>query len=173
MITPPLGKGFVNPLKSYPNIRNAGSMGVPYSLWFSPRIGMNMNHASRITVMLVLAAAAWPTFAADYFWNCTKPDGIKYADATQCDKGDTAVKVMKGAHAAPGTMPSVPSAPAEATLDNNNPEAGVCPTNPANCQRPDYGVTEASPRALAITQFMRKKQCEFLKKFPQRCAAIR
>jgi len=132
-----------------------------------------MNLACRVTFALVFATTAWPALATDYFWNCTKPDGIKYADASQCDKGDTAVKVMKGSQAVPGTTPSVQTTPADTRPDGGNPDAGICPANPANCQRPDYGVTEGSPRTQAIMQFMRKKQCDFLKKFPQRCAAIR
>ncbi|MES2951242.1 MAG: hypothetical protein V4858_22135 [Pseudomonadota bacterium] len=130
---------------------------------------MKLGH--RIAFALVLATTAWPTFAAaDHFWNCTKPDGTRYADASKCDKGDTAVKVMKGEPTA--AYVQTPMVQAEATAGSNL-DTGVCPTNATYCARPDYGVTDASPRTQAITQFMRKKQCEFLKKFPQRCAAHR
>ena len=33
--------------------------------------------------------------AADFYWSCTTAVGARYVDATQCDKGDVAVKVMK------------------------------------------------------------------------------
>ncbi len=126
---------------------------------------MKLGH--RIAFALVLTATACPTLAAaDYFWNCTKPDGTKYADATQCDKGDTAVKVIKGDCTVPVQTSMVQ---AEAT-PGSNLDPGVCPSNTVYCTRADFGMTDASPRMQAITQFMRKKQCEFLKKFPERCA---
>lgn len=127
-----------------------------------------MNLARRVAFALILTSTAWPALAADYFWNCTTPDGIKYADATQCDKGDTAVKVMKGGQAAPAPTPPVQAARTETTPDELN--HGVCPSNPADCTRPNYGVADTSPRAQAITQFLRKKECEFLLRFPERCA---
>ena len=126
-----------------------------------------MNFARRAALALVIAAAAWPAFAADYFWNCTTPDGIKYADASKCDKGDAAVKVMKGGNATSAQPPLVQASPSEEKLEGLNP--GVCPTNPGYCTLPDYGVTDASPRAQAISQFMRKKECGFMRKFPERC----
>ena len=129
-----------------------------------------MKLARRVAFTLVLATTAWPAFAAtDYFWNCTTPDGIKYADASQCDKGDTAVKVTKGRPAASAQTPMVQSAEqTEPRPDGLN--AGVCPANPNYCTRPNFGVTEGSPRTQAIAQFMRKRECEFMKRFPERCA---
>ncbi len=119
-----------------------------------------MNLARPITLALLLSATAWPAFAAaDFFWNCTTPDGIKYADASKCDKGDAAVKVMKG------------NKPA-ANDDGERPvglNTGVCPANPAYCTQANYGVTEGSPRTQAILQFMRGKECDFMKRFPERC----
>jgi hypothetical protein len=121
-----------------------------------------MNLARQIAFTLMLATTAWPTFAAtDHFWNCTTPDGIKYADASRCDKGDTAVKVMKGSDAATARTPH------EEKLESLN--TGVCPANPGYCTRPNYGVTEGSPRAQAIAQFMRKRECDFMNRFPGRC----
>lgn len=124
-----------------------------------------MNLAHRITVVLVLASTAWPSVATEYFWNCTKPNGIKYADATRCDRGDTALKVMKGEQK---TLTQAKSA--DAKLYNSYTDPDVCPKSLAYCVQPDYGVAETSPRAQAIAQFMRKKQCEFSTKFPGRCA---
>lgn len=127
-----------------------------------------MNLARSVVIALILTATAWPAFAADYFWNCTTPDGIKYADASQCDKGDTAVKVMKGNNAAPAQAALVQSTQSEERVEGLN--TGVCPTNPGYCTWPNYGVTEGSPRAQAITQFMRKRACDFVNRFPERCA---
>ena len=127
-----------------------------------------MNIARSVAIALVLAATAWPAFAADYFWNCTTPDGIKYADASQCDKGDIAVKVMKGNNPAPAQTGLVQSTQSEERVAGLS--TGVCPANPDYCMRPDYGVTEGSPRAQAITQFMRQRQCDFMRRFPERCA---
>lgn len=129
--------------------------------------------APRLALALLLCAPAWPAFAAaDFFWNCTTPDGIKYADASQCDKGDTAVKVMKGNHN-PAASAQTTQVQAAASADVQLPQGmntGVCPSNPAYCTRPDYGVTGGSPRTQAIQQFMRAKECEFMQRFPQRCA---
>jgi len=115
-----------------------------------------MNIGKRLVFALVLAAA-WPAFAADFYWSCTTADGIKYADATRCDKGDTAVQVMKG-----GASPPAHS-------ETKRVPSTDCPTTPSYCARPDYDVSEASPRAQAITRFMRQKECEFLLRFPNRC----
>ncbi len=104
--------------------------------------------------------------AKDFYWNCTAADGIKYADANQCDKGDTGVRVMKGGLAADG--------------QGGNPAAGsvtvarnACQAVPAYCALPDYGVADATARTQAITHFMRQKECAFLQRFPpdsaQRC----
>lgn len=128
--------------------------------------------ASRIALALLLCTPAWPTFAAaDFFWNCTTPDGIKYADASKCDKGDTAVKVMKGNN---HPAASVQTARVQAAdgADGEQPlgiNTGVCPTNPAYCTQPNYGVTGGSARTQAIQQFMREKECDFMQRFPQRC----
>jgi hypothetical protein len=116
-----------------------------------------MNMGKRLVFTLVLAAAAWPAFAADFFWNCTTADGLKYADATKCDKGDTAVKVMKG-----NLLP----------LDQekaNNVSSTDCQRTPSYCASPDYGVPDASLRTQAITHFMRQKECEFHRRSPNRC----
>ncbi len=130
-----------------------------------------MNLAHRVAFALVLTSTAWPAFAAaDHFWNCTTPDGIKYADASKCDKGDTAVKVMKGNN--PGASAQTTLTQAAAGEEGERPvglNTGVCPSNPAYCTRPNYGVTEGSPRTQAIQQFMREKECDFMKRFPQRC----
>ncbi len=135
-----------------------------------------MNPAYRVILTLVLAAGTWPAGAAtDYFWNCTQPNGIKYADATRCDKGDTSAKMMKGQSGfAAGQAQMVQMVRGvqmdqqlEALPDGTN--SRVCPTNRAYCALPDNGATEGSPRAQAITQFMRKKQCEFMRRFPERC----
>jgi hypothetical protein len=129
---------------------------------------MNMNLARHVAFALVLATAAWPTFAAkDHFWNCTTADGIKYADASKCDKGDAAVKVMKGNHSGSTQTAMVQATQAEEKVEGLN--TGVCPTNPAYCTRPNYGVTEGSPRTQAIVQFLRKRECDFMRRFPERC----
>ena len=127
-----------------------------------------MNLARHIAFALVLATAALPTFAAtDYFWNCTTADGIKYADASKCDKGDAAVKVMKGNHSGSTQTALVQATQTEETVEGLN--TGVCPTNPAYCTRLNYGVTEGSPRTQAIVQFLRKRECDFMRRFPERC----
>lgn len=129
-----------------------------------------MNLARHVVFALVLAAAAWPTFAAtDYFWNCTTADGIKYADATQCDKGDTAVRVMKGSPSSPAQPPAVPAA-ALVPGQSDDPSTRVCPADPSYCTQPNQGVVNGSPREQAIAQFMRRRQCEFLQRFPALCA---
>jgi hypothetical protein len=137
---------------------------VPLTEW------INMNLACRATLVLMLATFTWPaTAATDYFWNCTTPDGIKYADASQCDKGDKAVKVMKGNRQATAThAPMVQAAQQDDALAGL-PTTGVCPANPAYCTRPDYGVIDGSPRTVAIAQFMRKRACDFMHRFPDRC----
>lgn len=130
-----------------------------------------MNLARPIALALLLLTTAWPAFAAaDYFWNCTTPDGIKYADASRCDKGDTAVKVMKGKNTAASAQ--TPMVQASASDDGERPvglNTGVCPADPAYCTRPNYGATEGSPRSQAIQQFMRAKECDFMQRFPGRC----
>ena len=127
-----------------------------------------MTLARRATLTWILAACTWPAAAAtDYFWNCTTPDGIKYADANKCDKGDTAVRVMKSGDTASAQSALVQSTPTEEKLEGLNP--GACPINPGYCTRPNYGVTEGSARAQAVTQFMRKKECDFMQRFPERC----
>ena len=134
-----------------------------------------MNLAPRLATHLVFAlllgATTWPAFAAaDFFWNCATPDGIKYADASKCDKGDTAVKMMKGNN--PGASAQTGFVQAAAGDGGERPvgiNTGVCPTNPDYCTRSNYGVTEGSPRSQAIQQFMREKECDFAKRFPQRC----
>ena len=129
-----------------------------------------MTLACRAALVLILAAWVWPTHAAtDHFWNCTTPQGIKYADASQCDKGDAAVKMFKDKRqTAAMQTPMVQAAQQDDALPDL-PATGVCPANPAYCTRPDYGVTEGPPRAQAITQFMRKRACDFMHRFPERC----
>lgn len=130
-----------------------------------------MNLARRIALALLLYATIWPAFAAaDFFWNCTTPNGTKYADASKCDKGDAAVKVTKGSNTAFAQTSMVHAARDEERIEGMNP--GACPTNPGYCTRPNYGVTEGSPRTQAIAQFMRKKECDFMHRFPQRCAKL-
>lgn len=114
-----------------------------------------------IALALVIASMAWPATAADHYWECTKSDGVRYWDASQCDKGDRAVKVNKADR----------TSLAKANRTGVSPE--VCPANPDHCALPDYGVEAASPRAYAIAEFMRKKQCELMKRFPERCAKPR
>lgn len=127
-----------------------------------------MHLARHVAFALVLATATWPTFAAtDYFWNCTTADGIKYADASKCDKGDAAVKVMKGDHSGSTQTALIQAMQTAEKVEDLN--TGVCPTNPAYCARPNYGVTEGSPRTQAIVQFMRNRECGFMQRFPQRC----
>lgn len=130
-----------------------------------------MTLAPRLALALLLSATTWPAFAAaDFFWNCTTPDGIKYADASKCDKGDTAVKMMKGNKPSASAQTSLVQAAAGDDGETSTRfNTGVCPTNPAYCTRPNYGVTEGSPRTQAIQQFMREKECDFMQRFPQRC----
>lgn len=110
----------------------------------------------RVVSSLAVAVVAWPALAADFYWSCTTPVGSRYADATRCDVGDVGVKVMKdGAASADG-------------FAYTNPLA-VCPQNPAVCKLPDFDVKEGTPRAQAITRFMRQKECELLQRFPKRC----
>lgn len=105
-----------------------------------------MNHPARSLCALILATTAWPTMAADFYWNCTTPAGIEYADANKCDKGDAGVKVMRG-------------------------EPPACKPMPAYCASFDYGVIESTARAQAIEQFMRRKECAFLARSPATCVA--
>ncbi len=130
-----------------------------------------MNLVPRLALALLLSATTWPAFAAaDYFWNCTTPDGIKYADASKCDKGDTAVKVMKGnSTAASAQTPMVQAVTGDNGESPVGINTGVCPADPAYCSRPNYGVTEGSSRSQAIQQFMRARECNFAQRFPQRC----
>ena len=122
-----------------------------------------MNPVRSIALALILSASIWPVVAAtDYFWSCTKPDGTKYADASKCDKGDTAVKMMKG--------DQLTAQPLGVMQHGFSPD--VCPVNPAYCSQPEFGAKETSPRAQAITLFMRKKQCELLRRFPERCTRL-
>jgi hypothetical protein len=121
-----------------------------------------MKILSRVLVGLAFAMSALPAFAADFYWNCTTPIGTRYADATRCDKGDVGVKVMKTEAA-----PEPPAAGSQST-DSANP-IRVCPTDPAVCQRPDFGVSAGTPRVQAIARFLRQKECEFLQRFPNRC----
>jgi hypothetical protein len=108
-----------------------------------------MNLAHRVTLTLVLTASAWQVLAAsDYFWNCTIPEGIKYADATQCDKGDSAVKVMKSSAADPIATPTVQAA-AQPISKEDRLVTGVCPANRDYCAQPNYGVSDGSPRSQA------------------------
>jgi hypothetical protein len=132
---------------------------------------MNNSRGSVLALLLLVCAAASPAFAAaDFFWNCTTPDGIKYADASKCDKGDTAVKVLKGQGAAATASSALVRTASED--DGERPvglHTGVCPSNAAYCSLPNYGVTEGTPRTQAIQQFMRAKECDFMQRFPQRC----
>lgn len=121
-----------------------------------------MNIGQRVVCALVLTTAVWPVQATDFYWSCTTAVGTRYADATRCDKGDTAVQVAKSGagndsnagNRGTGGQPAQPLA---------------CQRTPAYCGRPDYDVVEASARSQAITHFMRQKECEFLLRFPQRC----
>ena len=115
-----------------------------------------MGFHQRVVCVLFLAAIGGAASAKDFYWNCTTADGLKYADASQCDKGDAGVKVVKG------TLPTRANDPLAA------PAPG-CPAVPAYCAQPDYGVADTSARAQAITHFMRQKECAFLLRFPQRC----
>lgn len=126
-----------------------------------------MTISDRFACTLLLAAIAWPTSAKDFYWNCTTAAGTQYADATQCDKGDTGIQVMKGRPSVQEKPTTRSSAPAPATTAQTLPTA--CQAVPAYCDRPDFGVVDASERAQTITQFMRRKECEFFWKFPPRC----
>lgn len=131
---------------------------------------MNLSRSSALALLLMCAAAAPAFAAADFFWNCTTPDGIKYADASKCDKGDTAVKVSKTQSSAPTASSALVRSAAQD--EGERPvgmHTGACPTNPAYCTLPNYGVTEGTPRAQAIQQFMRTRECDFMQRFPQRC----
>ena len=134
---------------------------------------MTMTPIRCAAIALVVATTAWSANAAtDYFWNCTTADGIKYADATRCDNGDVAVKVMKGSRAVPSAQtPMVQKILGNDTAVHTN--TGVCPSNPNVCEQPNYGVSDGSPRDQAITQFMRKKECDFMQRYPQRCTKPR
>jgi hypothetical protein len=117
-----------------------------------------MGFNQRLVCALFFAAIAGSAAAKDFYWNCTTADGIKYADATQCDKGDTGVRVMRAG------LPAI--GPVSVTRD-------ACQAVPAYCSQPDYGVVDASTRTQAIAHFMRQKECAFLQRFPpqpqQRC----
>ncbi|MES2582071.1 MAG: hypothetical protein V4627_05095 [Pseudomonadota bacterium] len=130
-----------------------------------------MNLTRHAALALLLSSLAWPAFAAtDFFWNCTTPDGIKYADASKCDKGDTAVKVMKGDKSGASAQTAlVQAAAGEESERPAGMNTGVCPTNPAYCTLQNYGVTTGSPRTQAIQQFMRARECDFMQRFPERC----
>ena len=123
--------------------------------------GKTVKWGQTIALALVVASMAWPATAADHYWECTKPDGVRYWDASQCDMGDRAEKVYKANQTALTHAKSTAA----------NPE--VCPANPGHCALPGYGVEADSPRAYAIAVFMRKKQCELMKRFPERCAKPR
>jgi hypothetical protein len=123
---------------------------------------MSMNITLRATIVLAICTTAYSAFAADHFWSCTTPVGVQYADATKCDKGDSATKRMKIDQAASLQEPM--------TQTNQQVLTAVCPVNPADCSLQDYGAQETSHRTQAIIQFMHKKQCEFAHRFPQRCA---
>lgn len=118
-----------------------------------------MGFNQRLVCALFFAAIAGSAAAKDFYWNCTTADGIKYADATQCDKGDTGVRVMKGGLAADGTGGN-PGVGSVAVTRN------ACQAVPTYCAQADYGVADASSRAQAITHFMRQKECAFLQRFP-------
>ncbi len=125
-----------------------------------------MGFNQRLVCALFFAAIAGAATAKDFYWNCSTTDGIKYADAQQCDKGDTGVRVMKGGLPA-DDKGSNPGAGSVAVTRN------ACPTVPAYCAQADYGAADASTRTQAITHFMRRKECAFLQRFPphsaQRC----
>jgi hypothetical protein len=76
-----------------------------------------MKWGQTIALALVVASMAWPPTAADHYWECTKPDGVRYWDASQCDTGDRAVKVNKANQ----------TALTHANITAANPE--VCPAN--------------------------------------------
>ncbi len=115
-----------------------------------------MGFNQRLVCALFLAAVTGAAFAKDFYWNCTTADAIKYADANQCDKGDTGVRVMKAGLTADAAGPG--------TVTRN-----ACQAVPAYCALPDYGVANAATRAQAIAHFMRRKECAFLQRFPSRC----
>ena len=125
-----------------------------------------MGFHQRLVCALCFAALAGAAAAKDFYWNCTTADGIKYADANQCDKGDTGVRVMRAGLAADATGAN-PAAGAVAVTRS------ACQVVPAYCAQPDYGVADAATRTQAITHFMRQKECAFLQRFPpqahQRC----
>lgn len=125
-----------------------------------------MGFHQRLVCALCLAAIAGAATAKDFYWNCTTADGIKYADANQCDKGDTGVRIMRAVLAADGTGAN----PAGGTVAVTR---NACQTVPPYCAQPDYGVANASTRTQAISHFMRQKECAFLQRFPpqphQRC----
>ena len=155
-----------------------GVVPVPYSELTEAIEGCeSMRIFNRVLFSLVYLMAAWPVFAADFYWSCTTSVGTRYADATQCDKGDTAVKVLKDGIApaasaesgAKGVSTDHRSIAGSSLRGTGAPLAAVCPTDPAVCARPDYDVSEGTPRAQAITRFMRQKECEFLQRFPGRC----
>jgi len=118
-----------------------------------------MGFNQRLVCALFLAAIAGPAAAKDFYWNCTTADGIKYADANQCDKGDTGVRVMKTG--LPGDDQGGNPAAGSLAVTRN-----ACQSVPAYCAQPDYGVADATTRTQAIAHFMRQKECAFLQRFP-------
>ena len=121
-----------------------------------------MGFNQRLVCALFFAAIAGSAAAKDFYWNCTTADGIKYADATQCDKGDAGVRVMKAGLPA-DDKGGKPAAGSVGVTRNG------CQTVPAYCAQPDYGVANTATRTQAITHFMRQKECAFLLRFPPRC----
>ena len=121
-----------------------------------------MGFNQRLVCALFFAAIAGSAAAKDSYWNCTTADGIKYADATQCDKGDTGVRVMKGGLS--GDDKGANPACGSLAVTRNG-----CQAVPAYCAQPEYGVANAATRTQAITHFMRQRECAFLQRFPPRC----
>ena len=125
-----------------------------------------MGIHQRLICALIFACVTGAAAAKDFYWNCTTADGIKYADANQCDKGDTGVRVMRAGLGAGATGAN----PADGTVSITR---NACQAVPAYCAQADYGVVNAATRMQAITHFMRQKECAFLQRFPpqphQRC----
>ncbi len=162
-----------------PTFLSSGAVPVPYSERSEAIKGYeSMGSFNRVLFSLVCLMAAWPAVAADFYWSCTTPVGTRYADATQCDKGDTAIKVMKDGAAPAASSESAANSAGSAKkppVVSSQQGAGsaasvVCPKDPSVCTRPDYEVNEGTARAQAITRFMRQKECEFMQRFPGRCA---
>lgn len=123
---------------------------------------MDISH--RVACAFLLAAITGTTFAKDYYWNCTTVAGSRYADATQCDKGDTGIQVVKQGSSAQVDPATRAPTPAPANTVQALSIARHAP--PPYCDQPAYGVVDASERDQAIAQFMRRKECEFFAKFP-------